>query len=70
MPYTSGILIGIGETRAERVEALQAIKLLHDEFGHIQVSCCSLQSSCQMTRASQQGMGTAKPATLQSARFS
>ena len=37
MPYTSGILIGIGETRAERVEALQDIKRLHDQYGHIQV---------------------------------
>ena len=36
IPYTSGILIGIGETREERVESLLALRDLHDEFGHIQ----------------------------------
>ncbi|MCC7079073.1 MAG: 5-amino-6-(D-ribitylamino)uracil--L-tyrosine 4-hydroxyphenyl transferase CofH [Burkholderiales bacterium] len=33
---TSGILIGIGETRAERIEALAAIADLHRRYGHIQ----------------------------------
>ncbi|HUK59438.1 MAG TPA: 5-amino-6-(D-ribitylamino)uracil--L-tyrosine 4-hydroxyphenyl transferase CofH [Stellaceae bacterium] len=36
VPFTSGILIGIGETRRERIEALLALRALHDEFGHIQ----------------------------------
>jgi FO synthase len=36
VPFTTGILIGIGETRAERVEALEAIRDLHDGYGHIQ----------------------------------
>ncbi len=36
VPFTSGILIGIGETRAERVDALVALKRLHDRYGHIQ----------------------------------
>ncbi|WP_201445491.1 5-amino-6-(D-ribitylamino)uracil--L-tyrosine 4-hydroxyphenyl transferase CofH [Belnapia sp. F-4-1] len=36
VPFTTGILIGIGETRAERIEALQAIAGLHAEYGHIQ----------------------------------
>jgi FO synthase len=36
VPFTTGILIGIGETRAERVEALFAIRDLHRRFGHIQ----------------------------------
>lgn len=36
IPFTTGILIGIGETRLERVEALLAIRSLHAEFGHIQ----------------------------------
>ncbi|MAP10806.1 MAG: 7,8-didemethyl-8-hydroxy-5-deazariboflavin synthase [Gammaproteobacteria bacterium] len=35
-PYTTGILIGIGETRAERIDALLAIRDLHAEYGHIQ----------------------------------
>ncbi|MEX0749456.1 MAG: 7,8-didemethyl-8-hydroxy-5-deazariboflavin synthase CofG [Dehalococcoidia bacterium] len=34
--WTTGILIGIGETREERVDSLQAIRDLHDEYGHIQ----------------------------------
>ena len=36
IPFTTGILIGIGETRAERVESLLAIRDLHRRFGHIQ----------------------------------
>lgn len=36
IPFTTGILIGIGETRHERLESLLAIRDLHDEFGHIQ----------------------------------
>lgn len=34
--FTTGILIGIGETRSERVEALLRIRQSHEEFGHIQ----------------------------------
>jgi FO synthase len=34
--FTTGILIGIGETLAERVDSLLAIKRLHDVYGHIQ----------------------------------
>ena len=36
VPFTTGILIGIGETRAERVEALQAIADLARRYGHVQ----------------------------------
>src|SRR2546422_8896996 len=36
IPFTTGILIGIGETRAERLEALEAIASLHREHGHVQ----------------------------------
>ena len=36
VPFTSGILIGIGETRAERIDALLALRDLHDAHGHIQ----------------------------------
>jgi FO synthase len=36
VPFTSGILIGIGETRAERIEALLALRDLHARYGHIQ----------------------------------
>src|SRR6188508_3483379 len=34
IPFTSGILIGIGETRAERLEALEALRDLHEQHGH------------------------------------
>jgi FO synthase len=36
VPFTTGILIGIGETRADRLESLEAIAALHAEYGHIQ----------------------------------
>ena len=36
VPFTSGILIGIGETRLERIESLLALRDLQDEYGHIQ----------------------------------
>ncbi len=36
IPFTTGILIGIGETWEERVDSLFAIKEVHEEYGHIQ----------------------------------
>lgn len=36
VPFTSGILIGIGETRRERIEALLSLRDLNDAYGHIQ----------------------------------
>ena len=36
IPYTTGILIGIGETKEEIAESLIAIKDLYDTYGHIQ----------------------------------
>ncbi|MFQ5381806.1 MAG: 7,8-didemethyl-8-hydroxy-5-deazariboflavin synthase CofG, partial [Dehalococcoidia bacterium] len=36
VPFTSGILIGIGETRRERIESLLALRSLAREFGHVQ----------------------------------
>ncbi len=36
VPFTSGILIGIGETREERIAALLALRDLHDAHGHLQ----------------------------------
>ena len=36
IPFTTGILIGIGETLRERVEALLALRELHEAYGHIQ----------------------------------
>ncbi len=36
VPFTTGILVGIGEDRRDRAESLLAIRALHEEFGHIQ----------------------------------
>jgi FO synthase len=36
VPFTTGILIGIGETRSERIDALLALRELNDRYGHIQ----------------------------------
>ena len=36
IPFTTGILIGIGETREERLQALHAINDFHSRHGHIQ----------------------------------
>jgi FO synthase len=36
VPFTTGILIGIGETKRERIEALLAIREVHEYYGNIQ----------------------------------
>lgn len=36
VPFTTGLLVGIGETRHERIEALLALRDLHRAYGHIQ----------------------------------
>jgi 7,8-didemethyl-8-hydroxy-5-deazariboflavin synthase CofG subunit len=36
VPFTTGILVGIGETLVERVDSLLAIRDLHQRYGHIQ----------------------------------
>lgn len=36
IPFTTGILIGIGESKADRILALEAIAAAHEKYGHIQ----------------------------------
>ena len=36
VPFTTGILIGIGETMEDRVDSLLAIKRVHEQYGHVQ----------------------------------
>jgi FO synthase len=36
IPFTSGILVGIGEDPADRIRALEALAVLHAEHGHLQ----------------------------------
>lgn len=36
IPFTTGILLGIGETEAEGIQTLEAIAAIHEQWGHIQ----------------------------------
>ncbi|MBN1455727.1 MAG: 7,8-didemethyl-8-hydroxy-5-deazariboflavin synthase subunit CofG [Methanomicrobia archaeon] len=36
IPFTTGILIGIGETQEDRIRSLERLAALHEKFGHIQ----------------------------------
>ena len=36
VPFTTGILVGIGETPADRAESILAIRELHERYGHVQ----------------------------------
>ncbi len=36
IPFTTGILVGIGESRQDRIEALEAIAASHERHGHVQ----------------------------------
>ncbi len=36
IPFTTGLLVGIGESRRDRIATLEAIKVAHEEFGHVQ----------------------------------
>jgi FO synthase len=36
IPFTTGILVGIGESLEERIQALEAIAAVHAEYGHVQ----------------------------------
>lgn len=36
VPFTSGLLIGLGESRVERLQALLSLRESHDTYGHLQ----------------------------------
>ncbi|VVB86842.1 FO synthase subunit 1 [uncultured archaeon] len=36
IPFTTGILVGIGETSEDRLNSIRAIREIHEDFGHIQ----------------------------------
>ena len=36
IPFTSGILVGIGETEEDRIASLEALAAVHAEHGHLQ----------------------------------
>jgi FO synthase len=55
IPFTTGILLGIGETRRERVEALLAIADAHREYGHVQEVIVQNFTPHEATRMSSSG---------------
>ena len=60
VPFTTGLLIGIGETRAERIETLLAIAEIHGRFGHIQeviVQNFKAKASTRMAHAPEPSLG-------------
>lgn len=63
IPFTTGILLGIGETDADRVASLRAIANLHGEFGHIQEIIVQNFRAKSDTRMA----GRAEPASVETA---
>jgi 7,8-didemethyl-8-hydroxy-5-deazariboflavin synthase len=55
IPFTTGILLGLGETEADRVESLQTIAAVHARYGHIQEVI--LQPYCPGTQEDWGGLG-------------
>jgi 7,8-didemethyl-8-hydroxy-5-deazariboflavin synthase CofG subunit len=64
IPFTTGILIGIGETREERIDSLIAIRRLHETYGHIQEVIIQNFRAKSNTRMA----GCAEPETTEVAR--
>ena len=63
VPFTTGILIGIGETRTERLESLLAIRDLHERYGHIQeVIVQNFRAKPNTKRATRTGTGPRRSA--------
>jgi 7,8-didemethyl-8-hydroxy-5-deazariboflavin synthase CofG subunit len=60
IPFTTGILIGIGESPEDRVDSLLAIRQLHERYGHIQeviVQNFRAKTSIPMAHAPEPGQG-------------
>ena len=55
IPFTTGILVGLGETADDRVESLKAIAQVQREFGHLQE--CILQPYSPGTQETWMGNG-------------
>lgn len=70
IPFTTGILIGIGETWDERIDSLLAIRDIHAEYGHIQeVIVQNYAPKPELLRAPSTGPGDlAVAATVAAAR--
>jgi FO synthase len=60
IPFTTGILVGIGETQGDRVDSLFAIAEMHRRYGHIQeviVQNFRVKSGIPMSRRAEPTMG-------------
>ena len=60
IPFTTGILVGIGETPRDRVDSLFAIAELHRRYGHIQeviVQNFRVKAGIPMSRRAEPTMG-------------
>ncbi|MEA2374485.1 MAG: synthase [Thermoleophilaceae bacterium] len=73
IPFTSGILVGIGETADERVASLEALAAVHAEYGHLQEVILQNyvphpryygQEPARIADAAQRSAGAAQPAEL------
>jgi FO synthase subunit 1 len=62
LPFTTGLLLGLGETREEWVESLRAIATLHHRYGHIQEVILQPHSPGQ--RQPQRGMALSEAALV------
>lgn len=63
IPFTTGILLGIGETLGDRIESLKAITKIQQEWGHIQEVI--LQPYCQGTEEELQGKSISQSEILE-----
>ena len=61
VPFTSGILIGIGETRRERILSLLVLRDLHARYGHLQEIIIQNFRAKSGTRAARAGPGDEHP---------
>lgn len=63
IPFTTGVLLGIGETAADRIASLRAIAAIQSEFGHIQEIIVQNFRAKSATRMA----GRAEPASYETA---
>src|SRR5207248_622179 len=72
IPFTSGILVGIGESPEERIASLEALAAVHAEYGHLQEVILQNyvphpryygREPAQIADQAQRGNGTSAPST-------
>jgi FO synthase subunit 1 len=63
MPFTTGILVGIGEGWRHRAESLLAIRALHERYGHVQEVIVQPVSNNERWREGSPDLGTIRRVT-------